>query len=122
MNTNKKFGSFFLYIILLSLFHFSSNQTTRINPENFMKTDIIFDENDKLDDYRFSLIDAKALTDREITLYLKKQGIHLDKDVLPSGQNSDEFNAYSSIMNGKTDFQEIFENTKYNPNSNKIEY
>ena len=122
MNTNKKFGSFFLYIILLSLFHFSSNQTTRINPENFMKTDIIFDENDKLDDYRFSLIDAKALTDREITLYLKKQGIHLDKDVLPSGQNSDEFNAYSSIMNGKTDFQEIFENTKYNPNSNRIEY
>ena len=114
MNTNRKLSFLFLYLILLSLFHFSSNQpVTRINPENFIEEDIIFRFNDKLNNYHFSLIDAKVLTDKEITLYLKKQGIHLDKDVLPIGQNSDEFDAYSSIMNGKTEFQEIFENTKY---------
>ena len=106
----------FFYIILLSLIPISFQQ---INPEEFKSDDILFPENDKLNDYYYSLIDAKVLTSEEITLYLKKQGIHLSRD--ESGPKYTDYNAWSK-MEAVSDFKEIYSNAKYNPSSNQIEY
>ena len=75
-----------------------------------------------MDNYHYSLIDAKVFTNEEITLYLKKQGIHLERDGQAENANLVEFNGWSGLMEGNSDFQEIYTHTKYNPNSNKIEY
>ena len=113
-----KLNSFILFLILLSLFNFVSNQT-RIYPEDFKEDDPFFPENDRLEDYYYSLIDAKVLTKEEINLYIKKQGIHLTRD--DCCQDFETFNAWD-IMASKSDYQEIYSNAKYTSSSKKIEY
>ena len=113
-----KLNSFILFLILLSLFNFVSNQT-RIYPENFKEDDPFFPENDRLENYYYSLIDAKVLTKEEINLYIKKQGIHLTRD--DCCQDFETFNAWD-IMASKSDYQEIYSNAKYTSSSKKIEY
>ena len=73
-----------------------------------------------MNDYYYSLIDAKVLTSEEITLYLKKQGIHLSRD--ESGPRYTDINVWDDIMENVSDFKEIYSNAKYNPSSNQIEY
>ena len=118
MNIISKLKYFFLFLILLSLFNFASNQT-RFYPDYFKNKDIFFHENDKLENYYYSLIDAKVLTKEEINLFIKKQGIHLTRD--DCCQNKDTFNAWG-IMKDESDYEEIYSNAKYIQGSDSIEY
>ena len=117
MSKTSLFIFLFFYITLSFLIPISNQQ---INPEEFKSDDILFPENDKLNDYYYSLIDAKVLTSEEITLYLKKQGIHLSRD--ESGPRYTDINVWDDIMEDVSDFKEIYSNAKYNPSSNQIEY
>ena len=112
------FNYIFLFSIILSLFHFSSNQT--IIPESFKNDDMLFPSNDIINNYYYSLIDAKVLTKEEITLHLKKQGIHLTRD--NCCQDSTDINVWNGIMEQVSDFKEIYSNAKYYPNKKQIEY
>ena len=112
------FKFLFLSLIILLFFHFSLNQ--RFNPEEFVEDDQFFKENDVLQNYYFSLIDAKVLTKENIHLYLKKQGIHLSKD--DCCQNYVDFNVTNEITNFNSDFKEIYSNAKYRTSSNRISY
>ena len=112
------FNFLFLSLIITLFFHFSLNQ--RFNPEEFVEDDQFFKENDVLQNYYFSLIDAKVLTKENIHLYLKKQGIHLSRD--DCCQNYDDFNVINEITNFKSDFKEIYSNAKYRTSSNRISY
>ena len=115
----KKFILLF-FTIFLTL-NFSNEQTTyRIYPESYKPFDIIFPENDKLKNYEYNLIDAKVLTKEEITLYLKKQGIHLSYD--DCCKELRDVNVWDNIMKEKSDFREIYSNAKYNESGNKITY
>ena len=112
-------------LIIFSLFQLSLNQTTtRINPEDFKKGDLFFEindnyENDKLNAYNYNLIDAKVLTNEEINLYIKKQGIHLKRD--ECCKNNATFIAYN-LIKSESDYEEIYSNTKYRPSNSQIEY
>ena len=112
------FNFLFLSLIITLFFHFSLNQ--RFNPEEFVEDDQFFKENDVLQNYYFSLIDAKVLTKENIHLYLKKQGIHLSRD--DCCQNYDDFNVTNEVADFKSDFKEIYSNAKYRPSSNRISY
>ena len=70
----------FLNIFILFILFNPSILDERIYPDKFIKEDLIFPENDKTDDYQYNLVDAKVLTKELITLYIKRQGINLDKD------------------------------------------
>ena len=109
----------FQYIIILLLFHISLSQN-RIYPEEYFIKDLFFEENDKIQNYDYSLIDAKVLTKEEITLYSQKQGIHFTRD--SCCQDMETFDAWTSWMTTKSDFKEIYSNAKYNPSSSRIEY
>ena len=99
----------FILSIIFFLFHFSSNQT--ITPETFKKNDLLFPSNDIINNYYYSLIDAKVLTKEEITLYLKNQGIHLTRD--DCCEQLEDINVWDR-MNGESDYKEIYSNAKYN--------
>ena len=111
------FNYIFFLSIILSLFHFSSNQIK--TPETFKTEDLLFPSNDIINNYYYSLIDAKVLTKEEITLYLKNQGIHLTRDDC-CGQLED-INVWN-IMDGISEYKEIYSNAKYDPNTKRIEY
>ena len=103
--------------LIISILYLSNGQ--RIYPEDFKSKDLIFPENDKVRAYEYNLIDAKVLTKEEITLYIKKQGIHLTYD--------DCCKTYSEIdvwdeMKSDSDLKEIYSNAKYNTDSNQITY
>ena len=110
----------FLNLIILSLFNFSFEQTGRIYPENFMLDDRFFKDNDKLDDYHYSLIDAKVLTKEEINLYIKKQGIHLTRDDCCLDDKT--FVGWPNPMDQVSDFEEIYRNAKFKEGSAQIDY
>ena len=112
------YNNIFLFLIILSLFHFSSSQ--KFIPESFKEKDMLLPENDKINNYYYSLIDAKVLTKEDITLHLKKQGIHLTRD--NSCITSDDINIWDGIMEKESEFQEIYENARYNSGQNYIEY
>ena len=103
----------FIFILLI---YFSKEQ---IYPETFLPNDNIYHENDKVQNYDYSLIEAKVLTKEKITLYLKKQGIHLTYD--DCCKYMEDFNAWS-IMAGSTDYKEVYSNAKYNSGGNSITY
>ena len=81
---------------------------------------MLLPENDKINNYYYSLIDAKVLTKEDITLHLKKQGIHLTRD--NSCITSDDINIWDGIMEKESEFQEIYKNARYNSGQNYIEY
>ena len=112
------YNNIFLFLIILSLFHFSSSQ--KFIPESFKEKDMLLPENDKINNYYYSLIDAKVLTKEDITLHLKKQGIHLTRD--NSCITSDDINIWDGIMEKESEFQEIYKNARYNSGQNYIEY
>ena len=113
-NFNINLKLFFIIIIILNI---SIEQ--RYNPDEFKRADIIFPENDQLKTFEYNLIEAKVLTKEEITLYLKKQGIHLTYD--DCCKNFKDYNAWDK-MKSKSDLQEIYSYAKYNNNSNQISY
>ena len=103
----------FKFFFLILIFNYSKQQT-RIFPDEYKPYDFIYSENDVLKTYEFSLIEAKVLTKEEITLYLKKQGIHLTYD--NCCKNLADFNAWP-IMKDISDYEEIYSNAKYNLSS-----
>ena len=108
----------FKFFFLILIFNYSKQQT-RIFPDEYKPYDFIYSENDVLKTYEFSLIEAKVLTKEEITLYLKKQGIHLTYD--NCCKNLADFNAWP-IMKDVSDYEEIYSNAKYNSESSSITY
>ena len=111
----KKYIIFLLFIFLI--FYFSEEQTTTIiYPESYKKRDLIYPENDKVDNYDYSLIEAKVLTKEEITLYIKKQGIHLDYD--NCCKNFKNINLWDE-MKEVSDLEEVYSNAKYNEGTNE---
>ena len=89
--------------------------------DEYKKDDLIIPENDKADEYQYNLVDAKVLTNQLITLYIKKQGISLDRDDCCSKTEYENFNAWSK-MEGISELKEIYLNAVYNKNDNKISY
>ena len=112
----KKILSFIFLII--SILYLSTGQ--RFYPEEYKPTDLIFPANDKVQNYEYSLIDAKVLTKEEITLYIKKQGIHLTYD--DCCKNDADANVWDNIMENDSDLKEIYKNAKYINDQNKITY
>ena len=112
------YNTIFLFSIILSLFHFSLSQ--KFIPESFQEKDMLLPENDKINNYYYSLIDAKVLTKEDITLHLKKQGIHLTRD--NSCITTDDINIWDGIMEQESEFKEIYENARYNSGQKYIEY
>ena len=110
-----------LFLIIFLILNFSYEQVSpyRIYPEAYKLRDIIYPENDMVQNYDFSLIEAKVLTKEEITLYIKKQGIHLDYD--NCCKNFQNINLWP-YMEDVSDLEEIYSNAKYNTVENKLTY
>ena len=115
--------SFFIFLqkcILFILFNISYEQM-KYFPETYIEDDLIFPENDKVDDYEYNLVDAKILTNQLITLYIKKQGVVLDRDDCCWGYTT--FDAWNNKgMDTVSELEEIYSNTVYNSNVNKLTY
>ena len=104
----------FIFLII-SILYLSTGQ--RFYPEEYKPGDLIFPANDKIQNYEYNLIDAKVLTKEEITLYIKKQGIHLTYD--DCCKNEADINVWENIMKDDSDLKEIYKNAKYIPNQKK---
>ena len=97
-------------------------------PETYKSDDLIFPENDKVDDYEYNLADAKVLTNQLITLYIKKQGIVLDRDdcCLDCCSTSNTFSNFkawdSTTIKMNSELEEIYSNAIYNNKGNKLTY
>ena len=108
--------SFILFILL----NFSYEQM-KYFPETYKENDLLIPENDKESQYQYNLVEAKVLTKQLITLYIKKQGIPLDRDDCCEGFTT--FDAWKNRnMETDSDFEEIFNNTIYNPSENILTY
>ena len=105
------------FFILFLILNFSYHQ--RIYPDNFRERDFIYDDNDRLQNYEYSLIEAKVLTKEEITLYLKKQGIHLTYDYCC--RDLTDIDVWDKLKD-KSDYEEVYRHAKYNTNGGDIEY
>ena len=119
--------SFFIFLqkyIIFMLFNISYEMN--FYPETYKVDDLIFPENDKVDDYEYNLADAKVLTNQLITLYIKKQGIVLDRDdcCLDCCSDSNIFNNFNawSAMADISDHQEIYSNAIYKNNEKTLTY
>ena len=120
----KKFSfsfSFKIIFLFLTLLSCSKEQTEKYYPEEYKTQDLIFPENDIVQQYEYSLIEAKVLTNQEITLYLKKQGIHLTYD--DCCKTFTDLNAWDNNgMKDVSDYKEIYSNAKYNSNESTLTY
>ena len=115
----KKYILLFLFTFLIFKFSDVQAQSTRIYPESYKIRDLIYPENDMVKNFDYSLIEAKVLTKEEITLYIKKQGIHLDYDnCCKNLQNIDLW----PFMKDVSDLEEVYSNGKYNIDGNELTY
>ena len=92
-------------------------------PDDYKQKDLIFPGNDITGSHQYNLVDAKVLTNEKILLYIKKQGINLEKD--ECCQDNDDFvtyNAWSTTLESETDLKEIHSYSRYNKNSNILSY
>ena len=107
---------FILFIIL------SFTKEMKYFPEKFIQNDLIIPENDLIDEYQYNLVEAKVLTKDFITLYIKKQGINLDKDDCCEGY--DRLNTWEeSIMDESvSDLEEIYSHVVYTTSSSVLTY
>ena len=114
ISLKKSFKLFFIFFLILNV----SNQQ-RIYPDTFINRDFIYPENDILKNEEYSLIEAKVLTKEEITLYLKKQGIHLTYDYCC--RDLKDVDVWDKIKT-RSDYEEVYRHAKYNDGGNEITY
>ena len=113
----------FLNIFISFILFNPSILDERIYPDKFIKEDLIFPENDKTDDYQYNLVDAKVLTKELITLYIKRQGINLDKDDCCLDSSFKPYDAWKNNgMKGVSDLEEIYSNAVYKNGTNILTY
>jgi hypothetical protein len=94
-------------------------------PEDYIESDLLIPENDVRDEFQYNLVDAKLLTKKKITFYIKKQGINLDRDdcCLEEGDKYLTLNAWNvNGMNGVSQLEEIYSNAIYNNQGNILQY
>ena len=113
--------SYFLkqFIIFIIIISFSIEQMEYFS-DDYLQNDLIFPENDILDEFQYNLIEAKVLTNKLITLYLKKQGINLDRD--NCCESLEDVDVWTNNMIEESQLEEIYTNAKYNIYSNEISY
>ena len=110
----------FKIFIFLKNFLFSSEQM-RYFPEKYIQNDLIFPDNDIIDEFQYNLVDAKVLTKNKITYYIKKQGINLDQDdCCEDHQTLDAWN--NNDMKSFSELEEIYSNAVYSSTKNTLTY
>ena len=113
--------SIIFILIILSIVNINNAQMQYF-PEKFIKDDFIIPENDKNDNYQYNLIDAKVLTNDHINLYIKKQGISLDRDDCCEGYQTLDAWGESIISESISDLKEIYSHAVYRSTSNVLTY
>ena len=109
-----------LYILIKNLI--LSNEQMEYFPENFIEDDFLIPENDIRDEYQYNLVDAKLLTKKKITFYIKKQGINLDRDDCCLGDEFETLDAWKNNgMESISQLEEIYSNAVFNSAGNKLE-
>ena len=111
-----------LYILIKNLIF--SNEQMQYFPEDYIQDDLLIPENDRRDEFQYNLVDAKLLTKKKITFYIKKQGINLDRDdcCLEEGVGYETLDAWTkNKMNEISQLEEIYSNAIYNEIVNKLE-
>ena len=119
------FYSLMKILILFIIFTNTKNHPTeqiKYFPEKYIENDFLIPANDLIDNYQFNLIEAKVLTKELITLYIKKQGINLDRDECCNGYQT--LNAWEENLIDETisDFKEIYSHSMYDENSAILTY
>ena len=111
-----------LYILIKNLIF--SNEQMQYFPEDYIQGDLLIPENDIRDEFQYNLVDAKLLTKKKITFYIKKQGINLDRDdcCLEEGDRYETLNAWNdNNMKDISQLEEIYSNAIYNNKENTLQ-
>ena len=121
---NKKMKKFYnLYFFKLFILFIVLNLSKQMlyYPDEYKVGDLIIPENDIGDQYQYNLVDAKVLTNQLITLYIKKQGITLDRDDCCSKIQCENLNVWGKMID-ESELEEIYSNSVYNKNGDTISY
>ena len=114
--------NFIIFLLKIFIIAHILNLTNEMDffPEKFYQDDLIIPDNDKVDEYQYNLIEAKVLTEDYITLYIKKQGIILDKDDCCEGYK--RFDAWENNVINKdiSDLEEIYSHAVYTESTTTI--
>ena len=108
-------------LILILIIFIQSDAKMKYFPEQYKANDLIFPGNEIIGQQQYNLVDAKVLTRHLITLYLKKQGINLDRDNCCEGYTT--YDAWTAKnMEPESDLKEIYSHSVYTTGTNKLTY
>ena len=111
------------FLIFWISFFFVISSQMRYFPDTYKENDLIFPDNDDLEEFQYNLVDSKVLTKESITLYLKKQGIKLDRDNCCTSSDYSTLNAWAKYqLESESDLKEIYSNAIYNNQGNILTY
>ena len=110
-----------IYILIKNLIF--SNEQMKFFPDDYKENDFLIPDKDVLEQYQYNLVEAKLLTKKKITFYIKKQGINLDRDdcCLGEGEEYQTLDAWNDNgMKDESQLEEIYSNAVYNQNINLL--